>query len=470
MRNRSCQSAVLPVLEALGEAERQGKAMQLIALDLSAAFDTVKPEVIKEVMEKQGYGSIFVETMDRLTTKGRVVVEVNGKKGTEYTLGTGVGQGDPPSAQRFITVTDPMNRAVDKVTESFKYEFREGVKAPPAFYADDNMSVLSITCEQQVVALLEVFRDFEKVTGLKINLGKSECLIVNTEQRIKEAIERSGIKVVETMRYLGVHIRNTYEGSKVESYERIKEMIAAKCERIKTAGGTIFKKKALINMGIIPVYNHIAMVFGAEENFSQWVSGKIVEALWQRKREGQTKQGRRLIGKYKLEASHEMGGLKLINTDVMAKGLLLNYLDKYLEGRVTGIMSQRLEIFQQMNGTRGLREMLANYEPKIWEQFSIRMQWYSVFWASVFQAVSHMLAKNESSEGWGLAAIAGHGKCEQFISRAEQITLEEEGLRRVEDLFGKNEFSGRLDKRTGREYNVGFIEGHPELLQKCWEM
>jgi hypothetical protein len=165
-----------------------------------------------------------------------------------------------------------------------------------------------------------------------------------------------------------------------------------------------------------------------------------------------------------------MGGLKLINSDVMANGLLLNYLDRYLGGKVTGIMNQRLEVFQQLNGTRGLKEMLEIYGPKIWEQFSVRMQWYSFFWASVFQAVSDMLAKNESSEGWGVASIAGHGKCEQFVSRAEQVTLEEEGIRRVEDLFGKNEFTGRLDKRIDREYSDAFKEGHQELWQKCKEM
>ncbi len=47
-RNRSIQTATIPILEAVNDAEMAGIPLQLLSIDLKAAFDTISPHVIYE--------------------------------------------------------------------------------------------------------------------------------------------------------------------------------------------------------------------------------------------------------------------------------------------------------------------------------------------------------------------------------------------------------------------------------------
>ncbi len=46
-RNRSIQTATVLILEAVHDAEKNGRSLQLLSIDLKAAFDTISPQVMK---------------------------------------------------------------------------------------------------------------------------------------------------------------------------------------------------------------------------------------------------------------------------------------------------------------------------------------------------------------------------------------------------------------------------------------
>ncbi len=54
-RNRSIQTATVPILEAIHEAEKHGRPLQLLSVDLKAAFDTISLQTIYEVMEAEKF-------------------------------------------------------------------------------------------------------------------------------------------------------------------------------------------------------------------------------------------------------------------------------------------------------------------------------------------------------------------------------------------------------------------------------
>jgi hypothetical protein len=54
-------------LEAVHDAEKNGRSLQLLSIDLKAAFDTISPQVIYEVMSAEKFPPIYVDAMvDRL--------------------------------------------------------------------------------------------------------------------------------------------------------------------------------------------------------------------------------------------------------------------------------------------------------------------------------------------------------------------------------------------------------------------
>jgi hypothetical protein len=45
-RNRSIQTATVPVLEAIYDAEKHGRPLQLLSIDLKSVFGTISPQTI----------------------------------------------------------------------------------------------------------------------------------------------------------------------------------------------------------------------------------------------------------------------------------------------------------------------------------------------------------------------------------------------------------------------------------------
>ncbi len=54
-RNCSIQTATLPMLEVLHDAEKHSRLLQLLSIDLKLAFDTISPQTIYDVMEMEKF-------------------------------------------------------------------------------------------------------------------------------------------------------------------------------------------------------------------------------------------------------------------------------------------------------------------------------------------------------------------------------------------------------------------------------
>ena len=69
-------------------------------MDIKAAFDTISPDLVKQVMKKQQYPEIYLSAIHNLTSTGEAAVLANTVKGEQFQTLSGTGQGDPPSAPR----------------------------------------------------------------------------------------------------------------------------------------------------------------------------------------------------------------------------------------------------------------------------------------------------------------------------------------------------------------------------------
>ncbi len=136
-RNRSIQTATIPktatipILEAVNDAEMAGRPLQLLSIDFKAAFDTISPHVVYEVMRLENYPEIYTEALFQLTGGGRGRVYVNDILGPLLDIESGNGQGNPPSASTFNIGSDPVLRATNAVTSNYRYSFRMGRSCPP---------------------------------------------------------------------------------------------------------------------------------------------------------------------------------------------------------------------------------------------------------------------------------------------------------------------------------------------------
>jgi hypothetical protein len=129
---------------------------------------------------------------------------------------TGSGQGDPPSAPRFTTGTEPLTKVLQKVSRDFRYCYH-GTKMPISVYADDNMLPLQLRNIQDLQTIFEVLNDF--YSGLKVNLAKTEILAYNTDpDLLREIKDNYGIKIVDILTYLGIELTGGFANTRAASY------------------------------------------------------------------------------------------------------------------------------------------------------------------------------------------------------------------------------------------------------------
>jgi hypothetical protein len=364
---KSCQTALLPITAGADDACKKGRPLQLVAIDILSAFDTIHPPLIAEVMRRQQLPVIFIDALHGLTTEGTSALRCNTMEGEKFSVQTGSGQGDPPSASRFTTGTEPLTRALDKLTAEFLYSI-DNVKLPVSVFADDNMLPLCLRNLQDLQKVLTLFDDFYKISGLKLNLSKTEIMAFNTDpDLLQEIADRYGIKIVASLTYLGIEITGDFRETKKASYHKAVGKIGEKCNHIKHAHVSMLHKKLLVKQTVLPMINHVAMNVGTDPQSCHMIDKMIRETMWTRTIQGAEVAGRQVVAKERFDMSHKMGGLALEKTENTVKRILLNSLQRFSEEvGVRGPFSHEFLLHNLTeNGFLSLLDMFA-YGPLQW--------------------------------------------------------------------------------------------------------
>ena len=81
---RSTHHAIAVAINNITEAEQLKKPLQLVAIDIESAFDSIEPQTVKEAMVKLGYNKEYTEKYYILTTGGEAAIQVNGVTGHKF--------------------------------------------------------------------------------------------------------------------------------------------------------------------------------------------------------------------------------------------------------------------------------------------------------------------------------------------------------------------------------------------------
>jgi hypothetical protein len=369
---------------------------------------------------------------------------VNSMLGGKFDIDNGAGQGDPPSAGRFNIGTDPLLRALNRITEEFRYRLEMGKRIPVTAFADDHQHVTQVREAAQVQAIMEVYKDFAKVSGLQASVEKTVMLDINSDLGIVgEIIQLTGIQQVEQFRYLGIQLGKTYEISKAASYQVVQDHIRTRYQRINSSHVDLFHRRQLIRQTIMPSFNHVFMVFGHCEEMERTLDGMMVDLLWTRSSGGQIRQGRRIVAKKRLDASFNMGGLNIDFTGQIVDGLLLNMLAR-LRDQSRRQEDQRIfyfHIFESILARLGAPNILELFRLgglRAWERLRDRVRVSHPYSSQMFGSMARIMELNENeAQGWLNSPLVGHGSSPEIfsVSMAEGLPLEQAGMVSVRQLF-----------------------------------
>jgi hypothetical protein len=150
-------------------------------LDFEKAYDHVSWDFLREVLKRKGFSAAMVQRLMQLVSGGQTAINVNGEIGPYFRNARGVRQGDPLSPILFDFMVDALAAMISRARSAGHIRGVVSQLIPGGVshlqYADDTMILLD-PCDEGISNLKLILLCFEDLSGLKINLSKSEAVVV----------------------------------------------------------------------------------------------------------------------------------------------------------------------------------------------------------------------------------------------------------------------------------------------------
>jgi hypothetical protein len=210
IKGRNILEGVVVLHEVIHEFRRTGHRGVWFKIDFEKAYDKVRWNFVKEVMERKGFPDRWInQTM--CTIQGGVCININGERTQNFNTYQGLRQGDPLSPLLFNLVAEVLATLLRKASSQGKIKgvlshlIPEGI-SHIQYAADTNLMVEGD--DSSVMHMKFILYCFEWLSGLKINYHKSEAYIFGMEEEEKRRITNMlNCQLGELpMNYLGIPI------------------------------------------------------------------------------------------------------------------------------------------------------------------------------------------------------------------------------------------------------------------------
>ncbi|GJS50779.1 RNA-directed DNA polymerase, eukaryota [Tanacetum coccineum] len=184
------QDSVTPILngpfilnEVLKWCKVKKKQALIFKVDFEKAYDSVRWDFLDEVLSKFGFGDKWRKWIQCCLRSSRGSIIVNGSPTEEFQFGRCLKQGDPLSPFLFILIMESLHLSFQRVVDVGMFQdikLGASVDLSHMFYADDAVFVEQWN-DSNITTLVHVLECFYRVSGLKINMGKSKIMGVHVD-------------------------------------------------------------------------------------------------------------------------------------------------------------------------------------------------------------------------------------------------------------------------------------------------
>ena len=258
---RQMIDSVLIANECLDSRLKSGIPGILCKFDIEKAYDHVNWECLIHLLGYMGFGVKWQGWIRACISSVRFSVLVNGSPAGFFGSSRGLRQGDPLSPLLFLLIMEILSKMLKKMVEGgFITGFKVGgnsieeVNISHLLYADDTMVMCNADPEQLMYVRL-VLTGFEAVTGLKVNMAKSEMVPVGEVGNLQVLADILCCRIGELpMTYLGMPLGSNFKSLSIWNpiIEKMEKRLAGWQRLYLSKGGRITLVKSTLSS--LPTY------------------------------------------------------------------------------------------------------------------------------------------------------------------------------------------------------------------------
>ena len=144
----------------------------------------------------------------------------------------------------------------------------------------------NLRSREDLIIIIEAYEAYAKVSGLTVNIRKSQILFINTDPNLINDVQGLGLQTVTQMRYLGIQIADNLSDTIKFSYEVI-DVKAIRKKILATSPPTdMLHRSMLVNIALTSLYTHAVMSVPVTQQVTDKLTKLINDFLWTRQEDG----------------------------------------------------------------------------------------------------------------------------------------------------------------------------------------
>lgn len=369
---RSIGENIRSILDIMSYTRDKNLPGLLLFIDFEKAFDSLEWVFLNKCLELFGFGPDFIKWINTFYKNIKSCVINNGLCSQYFGVERGVRQGDPLSPYLFVIAVEILAIAVRN------QENIHGIKICNSEtkllqFADDTTAILSDLDSAR--ELFKLLNEFEKVSGLKLNVLKTEAMWIGSLQSCVD--EPLGIQWKKCIKFLGIFITYDVKLLVEKNFKQRLKKISNLINLWKSRNLSIYGKVNIIKAILLPKMIYPSSVLSTPQSVIKEFNSLVFKFLW---------NGPDKVTRLSTYAPYETGGLKMIDFETMIRALRLSWLKRILDVDCSGFWKDYLN-YALSNQGGSLFFLQCNYDTK---QINISSTFYKellLWWSDLREFV-----------------------------------------------------------------------------------
>lgn len=303
MKARYASDNIRRLLNIIDHSSLHNRTALLLSLDAEKAFDRVEWSYLFAVLEKFNLGEKCIRWVRTMYSNPQAQICINGTLTEKFDLFRGCRQGCPLSPFLFNLAIEPLAEAIQANEEIAGINIGK-TQNKISLYADDIILYLT-SPEQSIPAILDLITKFGTISGYKINLTKSNALLINSSvsNRLKAISPFTWAQ--SSFKYLGVNVALKLKDLYLINYIPLLKKIKEELEHWKLLPISFLGRTNVIKMNVLPRFSYLfqSLPCYLDKTFFKSVNKMLTSFIW--------KNSSPRIAFKTLTKSREKGGLAI---------------------------------------------------------------------------------------------------------------------------------------------------------------